>query len=67
MVLCQALFQSITEDGWTGMHEKLNVTRKLGVSKAWQRVAGPVQVAWRKTSTGPFFSAKVEQVHAFCT
>ena len=46
VVLCQALFQSIKEEEWIEMHEKLQ-----------QRVAGQIKLlgqsrknAWRKTS-----------------
>ena len=40
MVLCQASFQSVKEEEWIEMHEKSKeVTRKIGVKRAGQRVA----------------------------
>ena len=48
------------------MHETLkDVTRKIGVKTAGQRVAGLGEVAWRKTSKESFFSAKVEREQTF--
>ena len=39
--LCQALFQSIKEEAWLEMHEKMkDITRKIEVKRAGQRVAG---------------------------
>ena len=65
MVLRQAPFQSIKEEEWMEMHERLNeVTKKIGVKKAGQRVVGLGEVGWRKTSKESFFSTKVEQERA---
>ena len=45
VVLCQASFQSIKEEDWIEMHEKLkDVTRKIGVKEAGQRVVGAGEV-----------------------
>ena len=39
--LCQALFQPIKEEAWLEMHEKMkDITRKIEVKRAGQRVAG---------------------------
>ena len=49
VVLCQALYHSIGEEEWTGMHDNVTeVCRKIGVKKAEQRVAG-LALVW---STG---------------
>ena len=41
MVLRQALYQSIREEGWIHMHDKLKeVSTKIGVKKAFPKVAG---------------------------
>ena len=70
VVLCQALFQSIKEQEWMEMHEKLkDVTRKTGAKKAGQRIGA--EDCWsresglEKTLKEGFFSAKEEQVEAF--
>ena len=58
--LCQVPFQSIKEDEWTEMHEKLKEgTQRSGGKKAGQRVA------WRRTSTESFFTPKIERERAF--
>ena len=53
VVLCQALFQCITEEEWREM------------TKPGQRVAGLGKVVWRRTLKDGVFLAKEEQVHAF--
>ena len=60
VVLCQALYHSIKEEEWIEMGEKLReVSKKTGVKKAGERVAGLGKVA--KTLKESFFSAKEEQ------
>ena len=44
---------------WTDMFERLReVSRKIGVKNAGQRMAGLGKVAWRKTEREPFLSAR---------
>ena len=64
--LCQAPYQSIKEEEWLEMHEKLQeVTKKIGVMLGGHKVADLGKVAWRKTSKESFFAAEVEQERAF--
>ena len=58
---CQALRLPMMEE-WTEMHGRLkHITRKIGVKKAGQRVAG----LGKKTSKESFSSAKADQERAF--
>ena len=48
-----------TNQEWTDMFERLReVSRKIGVKNAGQRMAGLGKVAWRKTEREPFLSAR---------
>ena len=58
VVLChRLLFQSIKEEEWTEMHETLKeVTRRIGVKKDGQRIAGLGRLAWRNLWKESFLS-----------
>ena len=43
--------------GVDGAREVKEVTRKIGIKRVWQRVAGLGKVAWRKTSKESILSA----------
>ena len=55
VVLCQALYQSIGEEEWSGMHESL---KEVGVKKAGRRIAALGNLAWRKSEKDHLFSSE---------
>ena len=50
--IARALYQTMRDEEWTGMHEKLyEVSEKIGVTKAGQKVAGLGKLVRRKSHT----------------
>ena len=49
-VLCQASYQSIREEEWNQIYEKLKeVSKNIGVKNTDQKVAGLRTLAWRRS------------------